>query len=147
MKVINRKARFDYELLEKFEAGIALTGPEVKSAKEGKLSLEDSFVRIRNGEAWLHNAHIHPYRFADNEDYDPRRPRKLLLRRGELLKLAQKTHERGLTIVPVSCYTKGHLVKLKIALARGRKRYEKRLKIREREAEREIERELKNQRG
>lgn len=142
MKVINRRARYDYELLEKFEAGIALTGPEVKSAKGGKISLEEGFVRLRDNEAWLFNAHIHPYPFADNRDYDPRRARKLLLRKKELLKLEQKTKGKGLTIVPVSCYTKGNLVKLKIALARGKKKYEKREVKKKRDIEREIAREL-----
>jgi SsrA-binding protein len=137
-KIINRRARYDYQLLEKFEAGIVLAGPEVKSVKAGHMSLKESFVRIQNNEAWLHNAHIHPYPFADNRDYDPRRPRKLLLHKNELLKLAQETKQKGLTIVPVSCYTKHQKIKLAIALARGKKKYEKREAIKKRDLEREL---------
>lgn len=137
-KIINRRARFDYQLLEKFEAGIVLTGPEVKSVKAGQMSLSESFVRIRDGEAWLHHAHINPYSFADNRDYDPRRARKLLLHKNELLKLEQQTKQRGLTIVPVACYTKHQQIKLEIALAKGKKKYEKREAIKKRDLEREL---------
>lgn len=142
MKIFNRRARHDYQLLGKIEAGVALTGPEVKSVKAGQVSLQESFVRLRSGEAWLVNAHIHPYPYADNRDYDPRRARKLLLHKDELLKLEQKTKEKGLTLVPVSCYTKRGRIKLGIALARGKKKYEKREVIKRRDVEREIEREL-----
>ena len=143
MRVINRRARYDYELLEKFEAGIALTGPEVKSAKAGEMSLRESFVRVRNNEAWLHNAHINPYPFADNQDYDPRRTRKLLLHKNELFRLTQKTKEKGLTIVPISCYTKANRVKLEIALAKGKREYDKREAKKRKDLEREAERELR----
>ena len=138
MRIFNRRARYDYQLLEKFEAGIALTGPEVKSVKNGHLHLEEAFGRFINGELWLVNAHIHPYRFADNREYDPRRSRKLLLHRNELLKLAHESKHRGLTIVPVSCYTKGNKIKLEIALAKGKKKYEKKEAIKKRDIEREI---------
>lgn len=137
-KIVNRRAYYDYQLLEEFEAGIALAGPEVKSVKAGQMSLAESFVRIKDGEAWLHNAHIHPYPFADNRDYDPRRPRKLLLHKNELLKLAQQTKQKKLTIVPVSCYTKGQQIKLSIALAKGKRQFEKREAIKKRDLEREI---------
>lgn len=143
MKIVNKRAFYDYFLLDKFEAGIALIGPEVKSVKAGQMSLRESFVRIRDGEAWLHHAYVSPYPYADNRDYDPRRTRKLLLHKNELLKLEQQIKEKNLTIVPVSCYTKHRQIKLEIALARGKKRYEKREVKRRRDLEREIERELK----
>lgn len=144
MRIINRRAGYDYHLLEKFEAGIVLTGAEVKSVKAGRMNLNQSFVRIRNGEAWLFNTYINPYPYADNRDYDPRRTRKLLLHKNELLKLTQQTKEKGLTLVPVSCYTKGRQIKLEIALARGKKKADKREAKKRREIEREIERELKD---
>jgi len=143
-KIINRRARYDYHLLEKFEAGVALTGAEVKSVKAGKMSLSESFARIIGGEAWLLNAYINPYPFADNRDYDPQRSRKLLLHKNELLKLTQQTKEKKLTIVPVSCYTKGRKIKLEIALARGKKKHDKREAKRKKAIEREIEQALKN---
>ncbi|MBU3957156.1 SsrA-binding protein SmpB [Patescibacteria group bacterium] len=143
-KIINRRARYDYHLLEKFEAGVALTGAEVKSVKAGKMSLSESFARIIGGEAWLLNAYINPYPFADNRDYDPRRSRKLLLHKNELLKLTQQTKEKGLTIIPVSCYTKGRQIKLEIALARGKKKYDKREAKKRKAIEREIQQTLKD---
>lgn len=143
-KIINRRARYDYHLLEKFEAGVALTGAEVKSVKAGKMSLSESFAKIIDGEAWLLNAYINPYPFADNRDYDPQRSRKLLLHKNELLKLTQQTKEKGLTIVPVSCYTKGRQIKLEIALARGKKKHDKREAKKRKAIEREIEQALKD---
>lgn len=143
-KVVNRRARYDYYLLEKFEAGVALTGAEVKSVKAGKMSLSESFVKIIDGEAWLLNTYINPYPFADNRDYDPRRSRKLLLHKNELLKLTQQTKEKGLTIVPVSCYTKGRKIKLEIALGRGKKKADKREAKRRKAIEREIQQTLKD---
>ena len=143
MRITNRRARYEYQLLEKFEAGIALTGAEVKSIKAGHISLKESFVRLKDGEAWLYNAHVNPYPFADNRDYDPVRTRKLLLHKAELSKLSQKTKQKGLTIVPVSCYTKGRNIKLQIALAKGKRKYEKRAKIKARDFKRERERVLK----
>jgi len=146
MKILakNKKAYFDYEILEKFEAGIALTGAEVKSVKAGKMSLSESFARIISGEAWLLNAYINPYPFADNRDYDPQRSRKLLLHKNELLKLTQQTKEKKLTIVPVSCYTKGRQIKLEIALARGKKKHDKREAKKRKALEREVEQTLKD---
>ncbi len=143
-KVINRRARYDYHLLEKFEVGIALAGAEVKSVKAGNMSLSESFVKIIDNEAWLVNAYINPYSFADNRDYDPRRNRKLLLHKNELFKLAQQTKEKNLTIVPMSCYTKGRQIKLEIALARGKKRYDKREAKKRKAIKREVEQVLKN---
>lgn len=144
MKIVNRRARYDYHLLEKFEAGIVLSGAEVKSVKAGHIRLEEAFGRLKDSEAWLINAHIHPYPFADNREYDPRRPRKLLLHKNELLKLAQETY-RGLTIVPVSCYTKHNKVKLEIALAKGKKKYEKREAKKRKDLEREVAKEMGTQ--
>lgn len=144
MRIINRRARYDYNLLEKIEAGIALIGPEVKSVKAGKMSLRESFVQIREGEAWLYNAYINPYPYADSRDYDPRRTRKLLLHKNELLKLEQQTKEKGLTLVPVSCYTKGRQIKLEIALARGKKKYEKREAKKRKDLAREVEQTLRD---
>lgn len=143
-KVINRKARHDYHLLEKFEAGLALSGAEVKSVKAGKMNLSESFVKVIGGEAWLINAYINPYPYADNRDYDPRRNRKLLLHKNELLKLTQQTKEKGLTVVPVSCYTKGRQIKLEIALGRGKKKADRREAKRKKAIKREIEQTLKN---
>lgn len=143
MRIFNRRARFDYHLLEKFEAGVILTGGEVKSAKAGHISLEGAFVQLRDGEAWLTNAHIHPYQFADNRDYEPRRSRKLLLKKNELLKMAQKSTEKSLTIVPVACYNRGNKIKVEIALAKGKKQFEKRETIKKRDIEREIQANLK----
>lgn len=143
MKVLNRRARHDYQLLEKIEAGISLAGPEVKSVREGKISLDEAFVRIKDGQAYLLNAHIHPYRFADIKNLDPRRTRKLLLHKKEILALEQKIKQKKLTIVPTACYTKGRRLKLEIALARGKKKYEKREAKRRKDLERETEQELK----
>ena len=144
MKILNRRARYDYHLLQKFEAGIALTGAEVKSAKQGHLNLTESFVRISDGQAWLTNAYINPYPYADNRDYDPQRSRKLLLHKSELLKLAQQTKGKNLTIVPVACYTKGHKVKLEIALARGKKKHDKREAKKRRAITKDVQQALKD---
>lgn len=143
MKIINRRARYDYNLLEKFEAGIALTGAEVKSVKAGKMSLGESFVRIRDGEAWLINAYINPYPFARQEDFDSKRTRKLLLHKSQILALEQKMKQRNLTLVPVSCYTKGNKVKVEIALAKGKKKYEKKEVKKKKDLEREVEQEIR----
>ncbi len=117
-KIINRRASFDYQILAKFEVGVVLNGAEVKSIKNGHLKLEEAFIRLKDHEAWLFNAHIHPYSFAANKEEDPRRARKLLLHKKELLKLKQETTQKDLTIVPLSCYTKHNKIKLEIALAK-----------------------------
>jgi len=140
MLVKNRRAHFDYQLFEKIEVGIALIGSEVKSVKQGKILLEGAFVKIINDEAFLINAHIQPYQFADNRDYDPRCIRKLLLHRQELNSLASKMQQKSLTLVPVSCYIKRGRIKLKIALAKGKKKYEKREVKKNKDIKREIER-------
>ena len=143
MRVVNRRAKRDYQILEKYEAGIVLTGPEVKSVKGGRIRLEESFVRIKDNEAFLVNAEIPFYLPAGKRDYDPRRERKLLLHKKEILNLALKTAHSSLTIVPISCYTKHGLVKLTIALARGKRKWEKKEAIKRRDLEREVERELR----
>lgn len=143
-KEINRKARFNYELLEKFEAGVILTGAEVKSAKLGQVSLNESFARIdENGEAWLVNAHIHPYKYANNKDYDPTRSRKLLLKKAEIFSLLKKMEGKNLTLVPAAIYTKKGKVKIELAIAKGKKQWDKRRTIKERDQKREAARILR----
>lgn len=134
----NKRAFHDYDLFEKVEAGIELTGAEVKSAKAGQVSLKGAYVAVRGGETWLLGAHISSYKPAGtSKAYDPARTRRLLLKKSELRTLIGKT-QSGLTIVPLSLYTKRGLVKVEIALARGRKQFEKRDAIRKREIRREI---------
>lgn len=140
---VNRRAGFEYEVLEGYEAGIALTGQEVKSARAGRMELAGAFAIIRGGEAWLVSAAIPPYQ-AQNAPpgYDPARPRKLLLKRGEIRELIGRL-AGGLTLVPLKVYTKGPRIKLALGLARRRKRYDKRERIREREERRDMERAIK----
>jgi SsrA-binding protein len=139
----NRQARFRYELLEKFETGIALQGSEVKSLRDGKANLKDAYALVRDGEVWLHNMHIAPYAPAAAEGHDPERPRKLLLHKKEILRLIGKTQERGLTLVPTRLYFSGPRAKVELALARGKEQRDKRESIREREQSREMERALR----
>ncbi|HYB12786.1 MAG TPA: SsrA-binding protein SmpB [Myxococcota bacterium] len=136
----NRKARFLYEILDSFEAGIALYGPEVKSLRAGRASLADSYAHVRRGEIFLVNAHISPYEEAGRENKDPRRERKLLLHRSEIGRLAGEVTERGLTLIPLSLYFKDGRAKVELALARGKKLYDKREAIRRREEDRELQR-------
>jgi SsrA-binding protein len=136
----NRRARFDYEILERLEAGIALTGSEVKSLRQGKASLSESFARVQDGEVWLENMHIPPYEQGQKAGYDPRRRRKLLLHRAEIDRLVGKTAERGLTLVPIRVYFSHGLAKVEVGLGRGKRAYEKRQAVLEREHRREIER-------
>lgn len=133
----NRRARYDYHLLDRFEAGIALTGTEVKSARAGRIQLKDSYVEIRDGEAYLVGARISPYSHGGRENHDPERRRKLLLKKREIDKLFGRTTLRGATIVPLSVYLKGNLVKVEIALAEGKKRFDKREAEKRKEMERE----------
>ena len=133
----NRKASHDYHFLETFEAGIALVGTEVKAMREGRAQLRDSYCRIEGGEAYLLGAHIEQYSHSGSSSHDPVRPRKLLLHKAELNKLLGKTTEKGLTIVPLRLYFKNGRVKLAIALAKGKKAYDKRETIKRREVERE----------
>jgi SsrA-binding protein len=133
----NRKAHFDYHLLETFEAGIALLGTEVKGIREGKANLRDAFARVEKGEVWLYNVHINPYSHRGYVDHDPKRRRKLLLHRQEIRKLIGKTVEKGLTLVPTRMYFRNGRVKIAIALARGKQVHDKRETIKRRETERE----------
>src|SRR3989338_2613689 len=140
----NRKARFDYEILEKYEAGIELLGTEVKSVRSGKMSLEGAFVIVRGGEAYLINANIPPYQPKNAlKDYDPLRNRRLLLTKKEISKLASTEKNKSLTIVPILVYNKGRKIKIEIAEVKGKKKRDKRETIKKREMEREIRREYK----
>ena len=142
----NRQARFRYELLETWETGIALQGSEVKSVRDHKVTMKDSYALVRDGEVWLHNLHIAPYQPAAREGHDPERPRKLLMHKREIERLIGKTHEKGLTLVPTRMYFSGPRAKVELALARGKEQHDKREAIREREQRREMERELKQRR-
>lgn len=143
----NKKASFNYELLEKFEGGLVLTGNEVKAIKAKQVNFEGAYVIIRGKEAFLVGTSISPYQVNNMKDeYDPMRPRKILLSKKELEKLSQLDKKKGLTLVPISLYNKGKNIKLKFALARGKKKTDKRQSIKQREADIEIKRTLKNQR-
>jgi SsrA-binding protein len=139
----NRRARHDYEIDETYEAGIVLTGSEVKSLRGGKASLSEAYGRVSENEVWLEGLHIPPYaQDSTRREYDPRRPRKLLLRRVEIERLKGKLNERGYTLVPLRVYFSHGLAKLEVGVGRGKRRYEKRQAIAEREHKREIEREM-----
>jgi SsrA-binding protein len=135
----NRRARHDYDIQERFEAGIRLTGSEVKSLRGGRASLAEAFARIHDGEAWLEGMHIPPYEQGQVKGYDPVRPRKLLLHRREIERLIGKTKEQGLALVPMRVYFTHGLAKVEIGLGKGRREYEKRQSIAKRESQREIE--------
>ena len=139
----NRKAVRDYSLQDRHEAGLALLGTEIKSIRAGMVNLTDGFVQVRDGEMWLLNVHIAPYDPAGRRGHEPRRPRKLLLHRQEIARLTSRVQERGYTIVPVRLYLKGGRAKVEIALARGKRQYDKREAIARRDTEREIDREWK----
>jgi len=134
----NRKARYDYHIQERYEAGIALCGSEVKSIRQGRANLRDSYAGFERSELFLHNCHISPYAQASRFNPDPLRSRKLLMRREELRRLLGKVEEKGLTLVPLSLYLKGRHVKVEIALARGKREYDRREDIKRREADREV---------
>ena len=136
--VSNRKARHDYTILDTYEAGIALMGTEVKSLREGRASLVDAFATVDDGEVWLRNLHIPEYVMGTWTNHTPRRTRKLLLHKGEILRLIGKTKESGLSLVPLSMYFKDGKVKVELALAKGKKAYDKRQTLAKRDAEREI---------
>jgi SsrA-binding protein len=135
----NRQAAFRFNLLEKFEAGIVLQGSEVKSMREGGVQLKDAYAEVRDGEVWLRNMHIAPYKPA-RDNHEPDRPRKLLLHRREIERLLGATSEKGLTIVPTRLYWSGPRAKVELALAKGKDMYDKRRSIKERDTKREIER-------
>ena len=139
----NRQARHEYEILESIEAGIALTGTEIKSVRAGKVNLRDSYARVQDGEVLLYNMHVSPYDQGNIWNHEPLRTRKLLLHRKEIGRLAEQSHAQGLTLVPLRMYArKGH-AKLELAVARGKRQYDKRVAIAERESKRELDRIVK----
>lgn len=140
---VNRKALHDYEVLSSVEAGLALTGTEIKSIREGRVNLRDGYARVENGEAWLYNTHIAQYAQGNRFNHEPLRRRKLLLHRGELRELERETSQKGLTLVPLRLYYKRGMAKLQLALVRGRRVYDKREAIADRETQREIARALR----
>lgn len=137
---VNRKAFHDYFVDERFEAGLALHGSEIKSIREGRVSLQEGYVAIRHGEAWLMNVHIAPYDMAGYAQHEPRRDRKLLLHRKQIYELTQAVQAKGFTIIPLRIYLRDNRAKVEIALARGKKLYDKRATLAKKEAERAMER-------
>lgn len=139
----NRRAKRNYDVVESFEAGIALLGSEVKSVRAGQVQLKDAYAAIRGNELWLENAHIAPYQFARDGGHDPERPRKLLMKRREIDRLIGRVREQGLTLVPMAVYFVHGLAKVELALAKGRRDYDKRRKLVERQQQRDMERALR----
>lgn len=137
---VNRRARFDYEVLQRFEAGIALTGTEIKSVRGHHVQLQGSYARLRDGELWLQDAHIAPYANAGYQQHEPRRDRKLLLHRKEIARIREALEEKGLTLIPLSMYFKNGMAKVELGICRGKKSYDKRESIKKRETERELAR-------
>ncbi len=139
----NRKAHFNYEILERWEAGLVLKGTEVKSLRNGRANLKDAYARIHNGEVFIYQLHISPYNFAYYDNHDPLRPRKLLLHKREIKKLYGKMNEKGFSVVPLKLYFVNGKAKLTIALARGKRKYDKRESIKRRDTERDLARSYK----
>lgn len=139
----NRKARHEYILLDTYEAGLVLKGSEIKSIRAGQISLAQAYVSLEDNEAWLVNSHIAPYNEASRNNHDPLRPRKLLLHRTEIHKLSDKVRQKGATVIPLRLYLKDGRAKVEIALAKGKKHYDKRADIAKRDAEREMDRRYK----
>ncbi|MGB3787416.1 MAG: SsrA-binding protein SmpB [Phormidesmis sp.] len=141
----NRQARYEYEILDKYEAGIVLTGTEVKSIREGKVNLRDGFANVKRGEVWLHNVHISPHSMTNLAyNHEPRRVRKLLLHRQEIRKLIGQVEQKGLTLVPLKMYLKGGKVKVSFALGRGKKLHDKRDSLKKKQDKREMARVMKS---
>jgi len=140
---VNRRARFDYDIVDQIEAGLVLTGTEVKSLRAGKASLAQAFATIRRGEAWLVQAHIPEYEFGNRANHDPTRQRKLLLHRDQIARLTEFTREQGRTLVPIRLYWKGGRAKVLLGLARGKAQHDKRAAIAERDADRQMQRALR----
>jgi len=136
----NRKARHDYIIVDQYEAGLVLTGTEVQSLRLGKANLKDSYAKVKDGEVWLYQMHISPYPFAYYNNHDPLRVRKLLLHKREILRLYAKANEQGHTLVPLKLYFKAGKAKITIALAKGKREFDKREALRERDRKREVER-------
>lgn len=139
----NRKARHEYEILESYEAGIELVGTEVKSLRKGMANLKDAFAKIEKGQVWLYNCHVSPYDHGNRFNHEPLRKRRLLLNRREILKLKQKTQEKGLTLIPLKLYFKGNWCKVSIGLCKGKRLYDKRDSMAKRENTRSLERLMK----
>jgi SsrA-binding protein len=144
--VTNRRARYDYHILQTYECGIVLLGAEVKSIRDGHANLQDAYARVDDGEVWLHGLHVAPYSFAHGVTLDPVRKRKLLLHRKQIVEIERATSEKGVTLVPLRIYFKDGRAKVELAVARGKARYDKRQAIAERDAKRETERTLKTYR-
>jgi len=140
----NRKAFHEYEILEKFEAGLVLSGPEVKSVRSGRVNLKDGYAAVEGGELYLFNVHVSPYAAANRYNLDPTRARKLLVHKSELRRLIGKTAEKGLTVVPLDVHFSRGYAKVTLGLARGKKQYDKREAIRRREVERDMQRAVRN---
>jgi SsrA-binding protein len=142
MKIFNKKARFEYQIFDTVEAGISLEGHEAKSAFLGRMILDEAFVKLKDGQAFLVNANIPPYESARTFGYDPRRMRRLLLHKKEVLALSSKMQQKNLLLIPLSCYNIGRRIKIELALARGKRTYEKKATIKKKDREREAERDL-----
>ncbi len=140
---VNRSALHDYAIEDRFEAGIALTGTEIKSIRAGKVNLRDSYARVQNGEVWLYNMHVSPYEQGNIWNHEPTRPRKLLLHKGEIGKLARESEAQGLTLVPLRMYASKGNAKVELAVVRGKRQYDKREATAERDSKRELERVVK----
>ncbi len=142
IKVIatNRKANFEYEILNRYEAGFVITGTEVKSIRDGKINIQESYGRIINDEVWIINSHINEYKYGNINNHEPLRNRKLLLNKKEIRKIKQQLQEKGLTLVPLKVYFKGSLIKVEIGIAKGKKLYDKRESIKKRDIERNLSR-------
>ncbi len=137
---VNRRARYEYDILESIEGGLVLTGTEIKSIRDGRVNIRDAFARPEGGELWLFNAHIAPYANGNRANHEPMRPRKVLMHRGQIDDLTSKVQEKGLTLVPLRMYIKNHRAKVELGLARGRRLYDKRAAIARREADRQMQR-------
>ena len=137
---VNRRARYEYDILESIEGGLVLTGTEIKSIRDGRVNIRDAFARPESGELWLFNAHIAPYANGNRANHEPMRPRKVLMHRGQIDDLTSKVQEKGLTLVPLRMYIKNHRAKVELGLARGRRLYDKRAAIARREADRQMQR-------
>lgn len=139
----NRRARYDFDILDRLEAGVTLTGTEIKSVRAGKVNIRDAYAQVKDGQIWLHNMHIAQWMSAGPWNHEPGRSRRLLMHRSEIDKLGREANAKGLTIVPLRMYIKGHFAKVEVALAKGRRRYDKRKVIQQRETDREIARAMR----
>ena len=143
--VVNKRARFDYEISETFEAGLVLQGTEVKSLRDGRVSLQDAYADVQSGEVFRLNAHINPYDHGNRFNHEPERPRKLLLHKREIKRLIGKTQEKGLTLIPTRMYFTHGKAKIELGLAKGKKQYDKRQELKRRSAQRDIERAIRGE--